>query len=468
MPNGLFNLKQQLSGIQQGAWTGQKTPAVNYLVVAGGGGGSTGGGGAGGLLQGNLPVATGSALTVTVGGGGSTATSGSNSVFSSITATGGGTGGGNPTPTAGTGGSGGGSYTSANPFGQGTSGQGNAGGLGNTTSGGGGGGAGTLGISATANNGGSGGAGAASDLSGTRTTYSGGGGGCGSTSGGAGGAGGGGAGGTGGGTAATANTGGGGGAGYAAAGAAGGSGIVIISYPDTYAAATSTTGSPTVSTSGSGSIYFNGSTNISTAGTGSFNPRSTFTIEFWINASSFSTVSFIGSNTNNLFYFETSGTTLFVGDGTTNTISTTNLPTINTWTHVALSFDGTTYRLFFNGTSQATSTTLLASNTISAFRIAQKNDGTRSLTGYMTNIRVLVGTALYTSNFTAPTAPLTAITNTSLLLSSVSGAYLADSSANSYTISASGSPAWNSSSPFTVTGYKNRVYTWTSSGSITF
>jgi hypothetical protein len=36
--------------------------------------------------------------------------------------------------------------------------------------------------------------------------------------------------------------------------------------------------------------------------------------------------------------------------------------------------------------------------------------------GYITNLRVLKGTALYTSNFTPPTSPLTAITNTSLLL----------------------------------------------------
>ena len=59
-----------------------------------------------------------------------------------------------------------------------------------------------------------------------------------------------------------ANTGNGGG-GKATSGAgsgfAGGSGIVIVSYPDVYAAAASTTGSPTVSTSGSGSIYFDGS-----------------------------------------------------------------------------------------------------------------------------------------------------------------------------------------------------------------
>jgi len=82
-----------------------------------------------------------------------------------------------------------------------------------------------------------------------------------------------------------------------------------------------------------------------------------------------------------------------------------------------LSFDGTTYRLFYNGVSQATSTSLLASNTISAFRIGQKHDGTRPFNGYINDMRVLVGTALYTSAFTPPTAPLAAISNTTMLLS---------------------------------------------------
>ena len=77
--------------------------AVSYLVIAGAGGGGGeigGGGGAGGLLTAaSFAVASGSPLTVTVGAGGAggpaatkgaKGTSGSNSVFSSITATGGG------------------------------------------------------------------------------------------------------------------------------------------------------------------------------------------------------------------------------------------------------------------------------------------------------------------------------------------------------------------------------------------
>jgi len=165
-----------------------------------------------------------------------------------------------------------------------------------------------------------------------------------------------------------------------------------------------------------GSGYFDGSgDNITTSGTGSFNPRSTFTVEFWTYPITNSTVTWINSNTDNNFYIETNAGTLYVGDGSLNTISTTP-PPLNQWTHVMLSFDGTTYRLFYNGVSQATSTNLLASNTITVFKVGQKNDGNRSFNGYITDMRVLVGTALQTSTFTPPTAPLTAITNTTVLL----------------------------------------------------
>jgi hypothetical protein len=101
-----------------------------------------------------------------------------------------------------------------------------------------------------------GGAGIASSISGTVTAYAGGGGGMANsaTAGGVGG------GGTGGGAgsavAGTANTGGGGGGGYSTSlGAAGGSGIVILRYPDTFIAATSTTGSPTITVAGGFRVY---------------------------------------------------------------------------------------------------------------------------------------------------------------------------------------------------------------------
>jgi len=279
------------------------TPTIDYLIVAGGGAGGGhapsdkggGGGGAGGFRTGTgLAVTAGISYTITVGAGGSGVSndrggSGTNSsiagfpiaenpsgagtnTFKSYGGGGGGAGNntapGNQGANGGSGGGNGGrslAATSGNTPST-TPSQGNGGGStgASSDSGSGGGGASAAGGSVTTNPGGAGGAGTASSITGTSTTYAGGGGGGSySGNGGAGGAGGGGAGGNSNATTSTAgtvNTGGGGGgapgltaANYA--GAAGGSGIVIIAYPSIYAAASATTGSPTVTVSGGNRIY---------------------------------------------------------------------------------------------------------------------------------------------------------------------------------------------------------------------
>jgi hypothetical protein len=230
-----------------GTFTCSSNGVADYLVVAGGGGGYYGGGGAGGLLAGSGYVVTAnSAIAVTVGAGGARTANGSDSVFGSITATGGGAGGG--TGNGNNGGSGGGAgHTDGAAGGAGAIGQGTGGGINTSGDGsvwgqGGGGGAGFPGSAGSFNNGGNGGDGIASSISGTSTYYAGGGGGGFDGTGSSGGLGGGGAGSTTTGTVGTANTGGGGGGGNGNAattpGVAGGSGIVIVRYvtPQTVAA----------------------------------------------------------------------------------------------------------------------------------------------------------------------------------------------------------------------------------------
>lgn len=47
---------------------------------------------------------------------------------------------------------------------------------------------------------------------------------------------------------------------------------------------------------------------------------------------------------------------------------------------------------------------------------------TAAFSGQITNFRWVVGTAIYTTNFTVPTAPLTAVAGTQLLLSATTNA----------------------------------------------
>ncbi len=243
--SGLFTPTQALSN-------------VDYLVVAGGGGGGStqqygGGGGAGGYrtsIGGSALSLTAQAYTVTVGAGGASNNKGSNSVFSSITSTGGGLGGnstnagtGGTSFRGGTGGSGGGSGNANLSGGTGNEGgfspvEGYAGGSvpswpGNGAASGGGGAGGVGGNGGSNTAAGAGGDGVSNSISGTAVFYAGGGGGgneSASYAGGAGGNGGGGSGrGSGGaGSSGTANTGGGGGGGTT--GHSGGSGIIVIRY----------------------------------------------------------------------------------------------------------------------------------------------------------------------------------------------------------------------------------------------
>jgi len=279
---------------------GQTSYSADYLVIGGGGGGGRAGGGGGGAggyrnsyasedsggggsSESSLTFEIGTVYTITVGDGGAGAptgspgfrgTSGNDSSISgsditTITSTGGGGGGGNNASSPGrngaAGGSGGGGCGNGSPAGSGgngTTNQGFAGGAGSNGSGqqgaGGGGGSDAAGAAGTSSAGGAGGNGNASSITGSSVTRAGGGGGGGydSLPGGAGGSGGGGAGNTGSNGAATvgtANTGGGGGGAHDVAAAAGGKGVVILRVPTSSYSGT-TTGSPTVTTSGSDTV----------------------------------------------------------------------------------------------------------------------------------------------------------------------------------------------------------------------
>jgi hypothetical protein len=259
--------------------TGYTAPyTANYLIVAGGGGGgvSGGGGGGGGMIVGATSLTSGQTYSITVGAGGAgatayavSATNGANSVFNSITAIGGGYGANDDSSVGGAGGnggSGGGAGRSASVVYRGgfsVYGQGNPGGINSITSvypSGGGGGAGAVGGNGVGGStSGNGGAGGLSYITGSAVFYAGGGGGglISATTAGTGGSGGGGNGSnSGNGTAGTTNTGGGGGGAnqtVGSVGGSGGSGIVILSVPTTNYTSR-TTGSPTVTTSGSQTI----------------------------------------------------------------------------------------------------------------------------------------------------------------------------------------------------------------------
>ena len=87
------------------------------------------------------------------------------------------------------------------------------------------------------------------------------------------------------------------------------------------------------------------------------------------------------------------------------------------WNHIAVTKSGSTIRIFCQGALVATGSYSGGAMTNSLpLGIGAGSDGAQRLTGYMSHVRIIKGTALYTSAFTVPTAPPTATTNTSLLL----------------------------------------------------
>jgi hypothetical protein len=91
--------------------------------------------------------------------------------------------------------------------------------------------------------------------------------------------------------------------------------------------------------------------------------------------------------------------------------------TLNQWYHIAAVRSGsTTCTLYVNGVSVGTgssSANVAANNTLFIGGQPAANDWFQ---GYMSSVRIVKGTAVYTAAFTPSTTPLTAISGTSLLL----------------------------------------------------
>jgi hypothetical protein len=161
-----------------------------------------------------------------------------------------------------------------------------------------------------------------------------------------------------------------------------------------------------------------------------------FTIEGWIYPL-LSTRQFIcwqgdnaGVNTSASFSMEITAATKLRGSvyqlGTAYDATSTASVAVNAWSHVALVRNGNTTTVYLNGTADGTANVTGVSLNDSAQPVKIGDfttaGGGLPFSGYLSGFRIVKGTAVYTSNFTPPTAPLTAITNTSLLLNFTNGA----------------------------------------------
>jgi len=112
-----------------------------------------------------------------------------------------------------------------------------------------------------------------------------------------------------------------------------------------------------------------------------------------------------------------------------NQIGTANY---NEWAHIALTKSGTTVRGFVNGI-KLWEATHNATNVIAKL-ITGWGYGSEYFPGYISDARFVNGSSVYTGNFTPPTAPLTAITNTSQLLNMADGQAIDSAAQNNLTL----------------------------------
>jgi hypothetical protein len=121
------------------------------------------------------------------------------------------------------------------------------------------------------------------------------------------------------------------------------------------------------------------------------------------------------------------------------------LPSLNRWHHYAIVRNGTTFTIYINGISRETATSSVSIGAQGGSFIFGdvSTTTTTPFFGYITNFRLVNGTAVYTSNFIPSTSPLTAIPNTQILLQG-----LTDRSTNAFTVTNNRGVTLSTLSPF--------------------
>lgn len=203
-----------------------------------------------------------------------------------------------------------------------------------------------------------------------------------------------------------------------------------------------------------GSVYFDGSGDyLSVASNTALNMSSgDFTLEFWwkpTSLSGFQTPFDKGFTDAGGLLMQTSSNGKITVYAPSSAFTSSTAITANAWTHIALVRNSGTLKMYQGGTQVGS-----ASNSTDFTNTGTLYIGTdRSLSsssqfpGYISNFRLVKGTAVYTSAFTPPTTPLTPIAGTSLLTCTNPNT-IADYSANSFTVTVAGNAVASSDSPF--------------------
>lgn len=203
--------------------------------------------------------------------------------------------------------------------------------------------------------------------------------------------------------------------------------------------------------------------------------NSNSTVEFWLNLDSYNPSGSQGMNiVTNMTSFAGGWELGFQGVGTITGLSlrswnsgVTNTTTclginasnilLGVWNHIAVTREGSNNKFYLNGNLMGTyaAYTATAGSTL-AIGVYQQNLSYPSwLRGKISNLRIVNGTAVYTSNFTPSTSKLLPVSGTVLLAFQDNN--IKDRSVNNYTITSVGTPKILLS-PFTSVPYNSSIH----------
>lgn len=132
---------------------------------------------------------------------------------------------------------------------------------------------------------------------------------------------------------------------------------------------------------------------------------SDFTVDFWVRHN---------SQVNGRYFFSHGASPTFgmrvvsgqilVYIAGSNVIAENWTPANDTWYHIAVTRNGTNLRLFINGTQLGSTVTNSGNNTggATAFSVGAFNDATNGHDGWIDEFRLVLGTAVWTSDFAVP------------------------------------------------------------------
>ena len=183
-----------------------------------------------------------------------------------------------------------------------------------------------------------------------------------------------------------------------------------------------------------------------------------FTIEAWFyftgTISTYQRPWWFGDDNDNI---EINGSVLRVGGASQGTLITGGTTIVaNTWYHIALTRASGSYKLWLNGSQQGSTASNSYNSSARTFTAMATSSGVQPSTGYISNLRIVKGTAVYTTTFTPSTTPLTAISGTSLL--TLQSTTFIDNSTNNLTLTAAGNSKPTIQNPFGYTSTTTNGY----------